>query len=89
MFDLGICLADMKEPLHEAFLDGYQSLRPLPAGYARLIEGFFVGSMVGTFCYWVDNPRAQALLARKVPQIARDYAVKYNRGQPFWFTGGG
>ena len=86
MFDLGVCLSDMKEALQPAFLAGYQRLRPLPEGYPRLVEGFFVGSMVGTFSYWVDNPRAQALLVSKVPQIARDYAARFNRGEYFWFS---
>ena len=87
MFDLGICFADMKEPLHRAFLDAYQSLRPLPRDYQRLVEGFFVGGMVGTFSYWVDNPDAQELLVRKAPQIVGDYAKEFNRGEFFWFRG--
>jgi Ser/Thr protein kinase RdoA (MazF antagonist) len=86
MFDLGICFSDMKESLHRAFLEGYQSLRALPDDHQRLIEGFFVGSMVGTFSHWVANPRAQEMLAVKVPQIARDYAAKFNRGEYFWFS---
>ncbi len=86
MFDLGVCFSDMKENLHRAFLEGYQGLRTLPDEYQKLIEGFFVGSMVGTFSYWVDNPRAQELLVTKVPKIARDFAAKYNRGEYFWFA---
>jgi Ser/Thr protein kinase RdoA (MazF antagonist) len=85
MFDLGVCFSDMKEHLHRFFLDGYQSLRSLPNGHQRLIEGFFVGSMVGTFSFWVANPRAQETLATKVPQIARDYSAKFNQGVNFWF----
>ena len=86
MFDLAICLSDMKENLHRTCLDGYRSLRTLPDGHQRLIEGFFVGGMVGTFSYWVPNPRAQKMLATKVPQIARDYAARFNRGEHFWFA---
>jgi Ser/Thr protein kinase RdoA (MazF antagonist) len=85
MFDLAICMSDMKKELHSAFLAGYQSLRPLPAGYQSLIEGFFVGSMVGTFSYWVPDPVATVLLTRKVPQMIEEYAVKYNQGARFWF----
>jgi Ser/Thr protein kinase RdoA (MazF antagonist) len=85
MFDLAICMSDMKKELHPAFLAGYQSLRPLPAGYQSLIEGFFVASMVGTFSYWVPDPVATVLLTRKVPQIIEEYAMKYNRGEHFWF----
>ncbi|UCB51550.1 MAG: phosphotransferase, partial [Candidatus Zixiibacteriota bacterium] len=86
MFDLAICLSDMKEHLHRAFLASYQSLRTLPDDHQRLIEGLFVGSMVGTFSYWVPNPSAQNLLATKVPQIARDYAARFNRGEHFWLS---
>jgi Ser/Thr protein kinase RdoA (MazF antagonist) len=86
MFDLGVCFSDMKESLHQGFLEGYQSLRALPDDYQRLIEGFFVGSMVGTFSYWVANPKTQEVLVMKVPQIARDYASKFNRGDHFWFS---
>jgi Ser/Thr protein kinase RdoA (MazF antagonist) len=85
MFDVGICLGDMKHDLHRAFLDSYQSLRALPDDHPRLIEGLSVGSMVGTFSYWVANPNAQELLARKVPQIVGDYTAKFNRGERFWF----
>jgi Ser/Thr protein kinase RdoA (MazF antagonist) len=85
MFDLAICMADMKKELQPAFLAGYQSLRPLPADYQSLVEGLFVGSMVGTFSYWVPNPGVTTILVRKVPQIVNEYAVKYNQGEHFWF----
>ncbi len=84
MFDVAVCLSDMKPALHRAFVGGYQRLRNLPAGYQRLVEGFFLGAMVGTFALWIPNPRAQGVLATKVPQIARDYATKLNRGEHFW-----
>ena len=86
LFDLGICLCDMKPELHAACLDSYQRLRFLPADYERWIEGLWVGGMVGTFSYWVANPNAQELLARKVPEIVRDYAARFNRGERFWFA---
>jgi Ser/Thr protein kinase RdoA (MazF antagonist) len=85
MFDLGICFSDMKQELHRSFLESHQSLRALPDGHQKLIEAFFVGSMVGTFSFWVSNPQAQKLLATKVPQIAKDYAARLNRGEHFWF----
>ena len=86
MFDLGVCFSDMKESLHRAFLEGYQSLRALPDDHQRLIEGFFVGSMVGTLSYRVAKPQAQETLAAKAPQIASHYAARFNRGEYFWFS---
>lgn len=86
MYDLGICLSSIKEPLHQVFLDGYQSVRVLPDGYQHLIEGFFVGSDVGMLSYWVSIPKAQEGLTRYAPKFAREYAAKFNRGEFFWFS---
>ncbi len=86
MFDLGICLSDMREDLHAACLDGYQRVRALPDRYPRLIEGFFIGSIVGTFSYWVANPNAQERLVTEAPEIVKDFALKFNRDEYFWFT---
>jgi Ser/Thr protein kinase RdoA (MazF antagonist) len=86
MFDLGVCLSDMKPNLHATFLQGYQSLGILPENYRKLVEGFFVGSVVGTFSFWVQNPKTQELLLNKFPQIARNYAAKFNQGEYFWFS---
>jgi hypothetical protein len=75
----------MKPRLYDAFLDSYASHRPFPDDHEQIIEGLWVGSMVGTFSYWVANPNAQELLARKVPEIVRDFVSKYNRGERFRF----
>jgi Ser/Thr protein kinase RdoA (MazF antagonist) len=85
LFDLGICFGDMKPELHADCLAGYRSVRPLPAGHEAWIEGLFLGSIVGTFSFWAANPAAQDSLRRKVPQVVRDYAEKFNRGELFWF----
>jgi Ser/Thr protein kinase RdoA (MazF antagonist) len=86
MFDLGICLGDMKEELHWFCLEGYRSVRELPINYQKLIEGFFLGSIIGTFSFWVSNPLAQEILAKKVPQIIKDFATKFNQRKRFWFS---
>ncbi|MCB9134077.1 MAG: phosphotransferase [Anaerolineales bacterium] len=85
MFDLGVCFSDMKVALHKFCLEGYRSCRQLPENYQRLIEGFFLGSIVGTFSFWVANPKTQEILVRKVPQITQDYAKKFNQKEHFWF----
>jgi Ser/Thr protein kinase RdoA (MazF antagonist) len=85
MFDLGVCLSDMNLTLHPVFLENYQKLVPLPSNYERLIEAFFVGSMVMTFSFWVTLPEGQEELVRKIPLIAQEYAAKLNRDERFWF----
>jgi Ser/Thr protein kinase RdoA (MazF antagonist) len=88
LFDLAIVLGDLRPELHPAFLEGYQSLRSLPEGYAARVEGFFIGMMVGFFYYLAGKPATQPILNRKVPQVSREYAARFNRGERFWFTGG-
>lgn len=85
MFDLGICLSDMKTHLHHAFLEGYQKVYALPDNHEQWIEGFFIGSIVGTFSFWASNQETHDLLEKKAPHIAREYAAKFNRGEHFWF----
>ena len=86
MFDLGVCLSDMSTVLHPIFLESYRDWMPLPANYARLVEGFFLGSMVATFSFWVNLPEGQELLVRKISLIAQEYAARFNRDERFWFT---
>jgi len=85
MLDLGICFSDMNPALFPVFLESYQQFMPLPANYGTLIEAFFLGSMVGSFSFWIDLPEAQEEFVRKVPFIAQEYATKFNRGEQFWF----
>jgi hypothetical protein len=85
MFDLGVCLSDMNPSLHPVFLERYATFMPLPLDYPRLIEAFFLGSMVATFSFWVPLPRMEEEMVRKVPLIAREYAARFNRDERFWF----
>lgn len=86
MFDLGVCFSDMNPALHPVFLENYRKFMPLPEGYERLVEAFFLGSMVATFSFWVDLPEGQEEFVRKVPLIAQGFAARFNRDEHFWFT---
>lgn len=88
MFDLSICLADMSPALHQIMLLNYNRFFPLPMEYRRLIEGFFVGSFVGTCAFFADDPGAQETLIHKIPLIAREYAARFNNDERFWFGQG-
>jgi Ser/Thr protein kinase RdoA (MazF antagonist) len=86
MLDLGICFSDMNPVFHPVFLKSYQRFMPLPLNYPMLIEGFFLGSMVGSFSFWIDLPEAQEEFVRKVPFITQEFAARFNRDQRFWFA---
>ena len=85
MLDLGICLADMSPQLHVIMLQNYARLFRLPLEYKRLIEGFYIGSFVGTLAFFIDSPQAQETLIRKTALVAREYAARFNRDERFWF----
>lgn len=85
LFDVAICLSDMRPALHPVFLEAYQQRMALPQGYERLTEGFFLGAMVMTFAFWLRLPEAQEQLVYKIPLIAQEYAAKFNRDERFWF----
>ena len=86
MFDMGICLSDMKPELHSSCLNGYQFIRNLPENYPQLIEGYFMGSVIGTFSFWVSIPHFQEILVERVPKIVNQFARKFNQNERFWFT---
>lgn len=85
MYDLGTCLSNIQPSLHPIFLSNYSRFFPLPKNYEQLIEGFFIASYAVTFSFWLDNPEAQEALVQRVPYIAREYALKFNRDERFWF----
>jgi Ser/Thr protein kinase RdoA (MazF antagonist) len=85
MFDLGVCLSDINPDLRSIFLINYDRLFHLQVEYERLIEGFFLGSFIGTFAFLITNPLTQETLVHKVPVIAREYAERFNRDERFWF----
>jgi len=85
MFDLGICMASITPEFHNVFLVNYDRLFPLPNHFGELIEGYFIGGLVGTFSFWVNDPEAQEVLVQRVPYVAREFAARFNRQERFWF----
>ncbi len=85
MFDLGICLSGISQNLHELFLLNYDRFFPLPARFAELIEGYFVGGYIGTLSFWVNDPDTQELFIQRVPYVAEQFASPFIRDERFWF----
>jgi Ser/Thr protein kinase RdoA (MazF antagonist) len=85
-YDLGICLSNVRTAYHPVFLDCYKHYFPLPPGYERLIEAYFVGSSVVTFALWITDADSQETLIQRVPLIAREFAARFNNDERFWFT---
>jgi len=84
-YDLGTCLSNVRTAYHPIFLERYQDYFALPDGYKRLVEAYFLGSYVVTFSLWIWDEASQETLVQRVPLIAREYAARFNREEPFWF----
>lgn len=84
-YDLGTCLSNVRTAYHPVFLEQYTRNFPLPNGYERLIEAYFLGSYVATFSLWISDADSQETLVQRVPFIAREYASRFNREEHFWF----
>jgi thiamine kinase-like enzyme len=87
-YDLGTCLSNVRTAYHPIFLEEYKRHMPLPRGYERLIEAYFIGSYVVTFSFWISDAASQETLVQRVPLIARDYGAYFNRDERFWFVDG-
>jgi Ser/Thr protein kinase RdoA (MazF antagonist) len=85
-YDLGTCLSNVRTAYHPIFLEHYKRYFPLPGGQERLIEAYFLGSYVVTFSLWISDADSQETLIQRVPFIAREYATRFNREEPFWFV---
>lgn len=84
-YDLGTCLSNIRTAFHPIFIDHYTQFFPLPPGYERLSEGYFLASYIATFALWISDPRSQEVLIQRVAYIAREYAARFTQDERFWF----
>lgn len=85
-YDLATCLSNVRTALHPIFLEQYTQFTPLPPGYERVLEGYFLASYIATFSLWISDIKSQETLIRRVPYISREYAARFNRNERFWFS---
>lgn len=88
LFDLAICISDTRRDLRPTVFDTYRQSFPLPQNAPRLLEGYYIGSMIGTLAMLVDRPELelQENLVRRVPILAQEFAARFIRGEHFWAT---
>ncbi len=86
LFDLAICISDTRRDLRATLLDEYRQGFPLPANAPRLLEGYYIGSMIGTLAMLVDRPEAQENLVRRASILAQEFATRFIREEYFWAT---
>lgn len=87
LYDIGLSLGYLEPHLHADFLEGYQTLRPLPIGYHRIVEAFFISSTVENFAFLSANPHEHEGLSQAVPQVVHQHIHPYLEGKAFLFEG--
>lgn len=85
-YDLATCLSNVRTIFHPIFIEQYTKFVPLPPGYERLLEGYFLASYIATFSLWISDTKSQETLIQRVAYIAREYALRFNQDKRFWFS---
>lgn len=85
LYDVGLSLGYLQPQMRSDFLVGYQSLRSLPTNYQRIVEAFFISSIVENFAFLSANPREHEWLSNAVPDVAHNNFRPYLQGEAFLF----
>lgn len=86
LYDVALSLGYLNLPLHSHFLQGYESLRALPADYQSIIEAFFLASIIDNFAFLSDNPLEHTGLSHSVPLDISAYFRPYLKTESFLFN---
>ena len=84
-FDLAVCLGDQKREVHQSILKGYTQHSPLPEKYQEEIEGFMLGSLVGSLVFMLPRKQTHGWIRTRLPEIVQERARKYIQGKAYWF----
>ncbi len=83
LFDMGICLCNLKKPFREPYLAGYgRSLTPVEIHHT---EAFILMIILISSARQVANPEWKDWFGRRFPRIAGEYCPMLLRGESFLF----
>lgn len=88
LFDISICVgsaAARNTALGNPFFTGYGSLRSLPDGYQRMVEGFMICSRMGYYAFILPRPEQHAWLRTRIPAAITEVCRPFLRGEPIFF----
>lgn len=82
LYDIAEALLGLIPSQKKIFLEGYQSVRKLPTGYRRMLEGFFLMACIENTCFLAEVPEEKEHLMRQTPFIVKRME-QYLRGEAF------
>ena len=87
LFDIATCAGSLGQDqpaLRQLFLDGYQECRHLPAEYPRLLEMFFIASVLGYYAFVLPDPGHHEWISTHLPRFVETVCRKLLCGEAFF-----
>ncbi|MBE9050108.1 phosphotransferase [Nostocales cyanobacterium LEGE 11386] len=69
LYDLALALMELEEPQQKIFLQGYETLKPLPADYTNLKQMFLCLAYLDNLGFLVANPEELAFVMKELPFV--------------------
>ena len=57
----------------------------MPENYQREIEGFMLGSLVGSLVFMLPRKQTHGWIRSRLPAIIQERALQFIRGECYWF----
>lgn len=91
LFDIAIAAGSLGAEnigLRACFLDGYCKRRSLPPNYQRLVEAFFIISVLGHYTFILPDPAQHEWLYENIPRMLRTIGRQFLHEEPFFLENG-
>lgn len=88
LFDIAICAGSMgseNPALRQFFINGYLEHRTLPQDFSRIIEAFFIISILGYYAFILPDPGHNEWISTHFPTVAETVCSRFIREEPFFF----
>jgi len=85
LYDLAQTMLSIYPLTRSKLIQGYESIRKLETDYVKLLETFFIMSMIENYCHHASNPSEKANLITEQP-YAQALIRDYLQGAPFLFN---
>ncbi|MBW4556460.1 MAG: hypothetical protein KME59_11060 [Trichormus sp. ATA11-4-KO1] len=69
LYDLALALMELEEQQQKVFLQGYESVKPLPADYTNLKQVFLCLAYLDNLGFLVANPEELAFVMKELPLV--------------------
>ncbi|MCG6137314.1 MAG: phosphotransferase [Nostoc sp. LLA-1] len=73
LYDLALALMELEEPQQKIFLQGYETLKPLPANSTNIMQIFLCLAYLDNLGFLVPNPEELAFVMKELPFVVKAF----------------